>query len=304
MTHQSAEEDGTVDAAAYLRARCSEPVPEWLRNFPTANYHDYRPTRAKDFDLRPFFQSRVVYYPGSGTDGHAVRLFGSAHTAHCFFYLDYYPRTNAFRSANSPQIGFRGYHCVAAVSIFDYYNSYYRLHSAENWLSRETRITESTIPEVRSVTLSHIEFDLGIKSTRQDPDSFLSLYILDRDSDYGDDHGVERFAWLVGNLDAVTNYRCFASQASMNPRSPYAMLLQDHGLGGNYDRFGQGHLMERIANEIGCHPEWILFGIGAAPIWPHYQEISEVRHEKGGEGRSLRGLYRRIPESETTPAVS
>jgi len=300
MTHQSAEEDGTVDPAAYLRARCSEPVPEWLRNFPTANYHDYRPTPAEDFDLRPFFQSRVVYYPGSGTDGHAVRLFGSAHTAHCFFYLDYTTTGSVYRTRmdpDTPKLGFLGYRPVAALDLSpspEIHHLAYR---------RRARRDCDQEPEEQRVVLANIEFDLGIKCRFQRSRSFLYLYILKRNPDYGDDHGVERFAWLVGNLDGIANYRCFASQASMNPRNPYAMLLQDHGLGGNYDRFGQGHLMEEIANEIGCHPEWILYGNYPNPIWPHYQEISEVRHEKGGEGGILRGLYRRIPESETTPAV-
>ena len=36
-----------------------------------------------------FFAPRVVYYPGSGTDGQPVKFFGSRHAAHCFVFVDY-----------------------------------------------------------------------------------------------------------------------------------------------------------------------------------------------------------------------
>lgn len=55
-----------------------EPCPSWLVNF-----------NGKDgFDHQAFFNSRVVYYPGYGSDGQAVKLFGSSHSAHCFVYAD------------------------------------------------------------------------------------------------------------------------------------------------------------------------------------------------------------------------
>ena len=39
--------------------------------------------------LTNFLSSRVVYYPGAGTDGQAIQLFGSAHAACCFVHADY-----------------------------------------------------------------------------------------------------------------------------------------------------------------------------------------------------------------------
>ena len=53
-----------------------EELPEWLTQPMTR------------FDRRSFFQSRTVYYPGSGIDGHPVSLCGRAHAAHAFVYVD------------------------------------------------------------------------------------------------------------------------------------------------------------------------------------------------------------------------
>ena len=56
-----------------------EPLPKWLETH-----------RQRDpFDRKEFFSSRIVYYPGAGTDGHAVKLFNRAHAAHVFVYADY-----------------------------------------------------------------------------------------------------------------------------------------------------------------------------------------------------------------------
>jgi hypothetical protein len=63
----------------YLRAHAREDLPEWLAR--------HRP--GDRFDRSAFFGSHVVFYPGAGTDGHPVALFGSTHSAHCFVYADY-----------------------------------------------------------------------------------------------------------------------------------------------------------------------------------------------------------------------
>lgn len=59
-----------------------EDFPDWLN----------QPRDALNFtrdNFDRFLGSRVVYYPGSGTDGHAITLFGGAHNAHCFVHCDF-----------------------------------------------------------------------------------------------------------------------------------------------------------------------------------------------------------------------
>jgi len=64
----------------YLR-KMPEPMPCWLRDF----------SAGQAFNRDAFFASRVVYYPGSGADGHPVKLFGSTGRAHSFVYVDTKP---------------------------------------------------------------------------------------------------------------------------------------------------------------------------------------------------------------------
>ena len=65
-------------AENYLRT-LAEPVPGWIEDF----------REGEPFPRNAFFGSRVVYYPGAGDDGSAVRLFNSTHSCHCFVYVDY-----------------------------------------------------------------------------------------------------------------------------------------------------------------------------------------------------------------------
>src|SRR4051794_30407205 len=85
-----------------------EQVPDWLGNLHNGNA----------FERQAFFASRVVYYPGSGTDGHPVKLFGSTHCAHCFVYADY-GITQASLEADFGHAarGFLGYHTLARLNL-------------------------------------------------------------------------------------------------------------------------------------------------------------------------------------------
>jgi len=56
-----------------------EDIPAWLDQFRDGD----------NFQRQKFFGTRIVFYPGSGTDGHPVKMFGSTHSAHCFVYADY-----------------------------------------------------------------------------------------------------------------------------------------------------------------------------------------------------------------------
>jgi hypothetical protein len=62
----------------YLK-KDKEPIPRWLLEIKEGD----------PFPYQDFFASRIVYYPGSYTDGHAVKVFGSTHSAHSFVYVDY-----------------------------------------------------------------------------------------------------------------------------------------------------------------------------------------------------------------------
>jgi hypothetical protein len=57
-----------------------DPIPSWLLEIKEGD----------KYSRDDFFSSRIVFYPGSYTDGHAVKVFGSTHAAHSFVYVDYW----------------------------------------------------------------------------------------------------------------------------------------------------------------------------------------------------------------------
>ena len=58
-----------------------EPIPSWLLEIKEGD----------KFSRDDFFSSRIVFYPGSYTDGHAEKVFGSTHAAHSFLFRKFSP---------------------------------------------------------------------------------------------------------------------------------------------------------------------------------------------------------------------
>jgi hypothetical protein len=83
-------------------------MPTWLANF----------QQGDAFPREAFFGSRIVYYPGSGNDGHPVKLFGGSHSAHCFVYCDYgYSKATIERELEHPVRAFRGYRSFSRIQL-------------------------------------------------------------------------------------------------------------------------------------------------------------------------------------------
>jgi hypothetical protein len=98
---------GRMTMYEYLRQQREDP-PAWLGRFNPGD----------PFPREQFFASRVVYYPGSGTDGHPVKVFGSTHSAHCFVYADYgVTQTALEEELGDPRYGFRGYHRLSRLQL-------------------------------------------------------------------------------------------------------------------------------------------------------------------------------------------
>lgn len=55
-----------------------EPTPSWLSGWNPGD----------PLELGRFLDSRLVYYPFSGLDWHAIQTFGASGAAHCFVYAD------------------------------------------------------------------------------------------------------------------------------------------------------------------------------------------------------------------------
>jgi hypothetical protein len=247
-----------IDLKSHLRS-LAEPVPDWLR--------DFRPEQP--FPREAFFQSRLVYYPGSGHDGHTVRLFGGSHSCHCFVQVDHgLPQDELEKELDDPQRGFRGYKTLARLQLSE------RDLVPNGW---KAHLDRAVVPpdSMGFVKLSQYAF----------------LEILQREPDYNEMHGPERSAVLFLGADGIASYDAlFCQSGSMG--APFAVLLQDHGFGGNGDRFGAGGALERIVQRTGIYPQYILAEEGSTKVWKGYELVPEVQPDIGGMWANARGLYR------------
>ena len=265
----------------FLSKNYREPCPDWLNRVQRGCDH---------IDLKDFFDSRIVYYPGSGCDGHAVRLFGGSHSAHCFVYADYsMSKDQIIRALDTEGSGywggFKGYHSLARISLTidqifppdSRARSLYRLTTSKNLYS--------------SYSCNSIEF-------------YGLLQILQRIDDLGDDHGPHRLAILFLGADAHAAYGALFCNGSRNEL--FAAIIQDHGFAGNHSVFGEGGIMHKIAKCSNRFPELLLVAEQerGTTLWDGYSEIPKLQPSYGGIHNNMRSLYKRrsdYPRSRRTP---
>ncbi|MFI0846036.1 hypothetical protein [Mesorhizobium sp. IMUNJ 23232] len=242
-----------VDA---LRER-SVPVPDWLLNFRTGD----------SFPRADFFRSRIVFYPGSGTDGHPVKLFGSSHSAHCFIYADYgCTRDHLVHELEDAARGFSGYHFLERVTLGE----------------MDLR-SDSWIPHILSEEFSAHHF----AAVRTNPFGFVE--ILERDRALDDKHGPTRLAIIFLGADGIAAYDTLFCQGDGTP-APFALIVQDHGSGGGYARFDDQSLLFRVAERCNSWPEYLLVAKNSK-AWRGYDRV-EADGEPGGMHGHVRQLYR------------
>jgi len=234
-----------------------EDIPDWLDQFRDGDH----------FPRLAFFGSRVVYYPGSGVDGHPVKVFGSTHSAHCFVYVDYgVSQADLSEELNHDKYRFRGYHTLARLQL------------------QETDLVPTNwTPHLHPDEVAHYRYH------RSGPFGFLE--ILERDHEFEDNHGPRRLAILFLGADGIASYDALFCQGR-DSSVPFAVVLQDHGFGGNYDRFGRGSLLERIARDCRVVPRWLLVAKNTEP-WGGFDQVPGVDGDFGGMNADRCFLYQR-----------
>ncbi len=242
-----------------------EPLPDWLRAGPVS------------FDRSEIFGSRTVYYPGSGGDGQPVRLCALSHAAHAFVYVDYGKSRDAIlRELRDPVRGFRGYLIEHTEDV-----------------SEASLRPGGWVQHISAADRQDISYDFATV------EPFALFVVLRRKDGEGEDHGPERLAMLFVGGDGFATFDALYCQDD-DTAEPYLAVIQDHGSGGNWNRFGRGEILERLARECGRLPKWLLVGENTDPWaepwvapWrdPRGYRDAGAESDLGGIHRAARRLY-------------
>jgi hypothetical protein len=246
----------------YLQMYERERVPEWLNNY----------SKDSNFNCSEFFKSRVVFYPGSGNDGHAVEVFGASHSAHCFVYSDYMlGEDSILDDLNSKHRSLKGYNTFAIESVNQ------TEISPSNWRSHLTETQRQLVIEGFSRFFR-----------RSPPQAYGMFVVFERDEQFDNTHGPERLAILFLGADGHATFDALFCQDNQTP--PFAVLLQDHGFGGNYCDFGEGGIMQNIASRTNRLPKYLLVS-SCTKEWPDYELVNGLEPTHGGWASFQRNLF-------------
>ena len=246
-----------------------EPMPEWLKKLDPNDYEEPK--------LEEVLNSRVVFYPACYEDGFMVEVFNPSHSAYVYLYADYAMTKEEWVKilhtrelsekhkikngipCQSSKGNFRGYD---EITHYDY--SFDEIVSPEEWSP-------------------HFEYTHGPWHGER----FCRLSIFERQKNYDESYGAERFALLYINDDGIMIYD--ALWGNKKYKAPFANLIEDYGLGGCYNKLGKGGHMEAIAKETGVYPRFMLFG--HTTPWDNTVRVPDVYGKKGGGWGSLRTLH-------------
>lgn len=243
-----------------ILSRSPEEMPQWLK--------DYK--RGDRVSFKDFMSSRIGYYPGSGDDGCLVKTCNKAHCVHCFIQVDYGIAEYELKREAEAYNAFNGYHAIGRV----------------DWKEQDLAPHGQYAPNFQ---MSDREREGAARFVNRDVTPYCFMEIYERNDDKGEDWGAERFAVTFLFADGIaTYYQLFCREYG---KAPWIFLLQDHGFGGNYARFGKESLMERIMKANDCWPQNVLCADNS-DIWDDYSEVF-ADPVIGGMHRNNRYLFTR-----------
>jgi hypothetical protein len=228
-----------MELRLYLDQNFRTDIPDWLANFNPENRDEYSNL------IQHFLCSRIVYYPGSGLDGSAVKFFNEGGAAHCFLYVDYLMTQDALETALRDH-GFRGYSSIA------------RLHIRESDMG-----ASGWKPNLRPEEVQY---------RFQPVPPYAFLEILEKSDDAV--AGAPRLAILFLAADGHAAYDALFCQKD-SVAAPFAIIAQDHGFGGNWSAFGAGGAMETISQRAGVFPNLMLVGDNTQ-AWAGFARVENV----------------------------
>jgi hypothetical protein len=302
----------------------STKMPDWLG----------QPVEQLGFtvgNLLSFLDSRSLFYGGSGFDGSPLRLFSKPHAVHCHLYADYFEpyflpeRVSAFLIPNTDDLektwnpAFKGYwpirnEVIAAEQFVHVANAGWQRDNAT--ISRRSVQSRGVIADyISQATYSK---DISFRDTidqltgrhRLEETDYSIFHdyrrfenwpgpqfhgavwaILERDHRLDDSHGPKRFAFLQVAAEACWTYWLLYGRFHI---APFALVLQDHGFGGNYADFGGPRSLLLALTQFTGLPPWLLRGL-TTERWPGYETLPGRTRPNYTSG-SVRVLERRVWE--------
>lgn len=244
-----------------------EEMPSWL-----AEYHPGDQVAFSDF-----ISGRIGYYPGSLFDGCLIETANIAHCVHSFLYVDYGVTREQVEEELSKKDTIRGYHSIGRVE----------------WSHKDLMPQgDYQLP----IDLLTCVKDSGV-FVAKNVQPFCIMEVYERNQDKDESCGAERIAVTYLFADGIaTYYQLFVMQYK---KAPWLFLLQDHGFGGNYDRFGKGGLLHAIISNYRLRPKFVISGENDANMWDGYHRILDVESVVGGMHHDTRVIYAKN-DQETT----
>lgn len=229
-----------------------ENVPQWLQNYKMEG----------NVSFEDVISTRVGYYPGSRLDGALMKIGNMSHSVHSFLYVDYGLSREELIDHLAQPISIRGYHSIGRI----------------DWEEKDI------LPNGQNIYVNKNRF------LYQNEKPYCFTEILERNENKDASWGARRFCITFLFADGIASYyQIFCKEYN---KAPWIVLLQDHGFGGNYNRFGKGGILDAIVRKTEIRPEYILCADNTK-IWDGY-DIIDLPAVCGGANRRPRRLYQNI----------
>lgn len=247
-----------IDIAKYL-LRYKEELPQWLKEY----------WQGKEFSFSNIISGRVGYYPGSGFDGTLVKVGNMSHSVHSFLYVDYGIEKETMINHLSKPNSIRGYHSIGRIE----------------WSERDIMPNRQYPFDIIHYKGQQIAQTAPVHYT-ETPYCFTE--IMERDANRDDRWGAKRFALTLLCADGIsTYYQLFCKE---HCKAPWIFLLQDHGFGLNYDKFGKGGILDTIIKESEIRPTFVLCD-KPTNVWDNYHLIPNLNPISRPFIKDKRSLY-------------
>ena len=244
-----------IEMTSYL-SNYREEVPSWIENY----------LSGERITFKDIMSSRVGYYPGSGDDGCLMKVGNKSHSVHSFLYVDYMLEREVLEERLDT---IRGYHQIVEI----------------DW-KEEDLMPNGQYPLDINISRPHLDPQ---RFVRHDVKPYCFSLFLERDDDKDDTWGAKHFVVTFLFADGIATY--FQLFVKEYAKAPWLFLLQDHGFGGNYDKFGSGGILDTIICKSNIYPEFVICADNTS-IWPGYVKVDDVSPVFAGMHDQKRDLYK------------